>query len=60
MDIIRIIINDGWYLVSIKGSHHKYKHHNKPGIVVIPHPRKTIPVGTAAQILKIAGIYGDK
>ena len=54
-DLIRIITNDGWYCVKIKGSHHKYKHPSKSGIVVVPHPKSIIPPGTAAQILKAAG-----
>ena len=54
-DLIRIITSDGWYPVGTKGSHHKFKHPHKPGIVVIPHPKASIPPGTASQILKASG-----
>ena len=55
-DLIRIITEDGWYLVKITGSHHKYKHLIKPGIVVIPHPKSIVPPGTALRILTMAGL----
>lgn len=31
----KIILADGWYLVSINGSHHNYKHPTKKGRVTI-------------------------
>jgi predicted RNA binding protein YcfA (HicA-like mRNA interferase family) len=38
-DVIRLIEEDGWYLVRIKGSHRQYKHPTKPGLVTIAgHP----------------------
>jgi predicted RNA binding protein YcfA (HicA-like mRNA interferase family) len=55
-ELIRIVKQDGWCFVSINGSHHKFKHPKKPGIVVIPHPKQSIPPGTAAQILRMAGL----
>ena len=57
-ELIRIIANDGWYLVGIRGSHHKYKHPEKKGIVVVPHPNSKVPTGTALKILKSAGCAG--
>ncbi|MDR1876406.1 MAG: type II toxin-antitoxin system HicA family toxin [Flavobacteriaceae bacterium] len=47
---------DGWFLDRVKGSHHVFKHPIKKGIVVLPHPRKDIPTGTANSILKQAGL----
>ena len=54
--LMKIIENDGWQLVRIKGSHHHYKHTLKKGLVTIPHPKKDIPLGTVKSILKQAGI----
>ena len=34
-DIIKLIENDGWFLVKIEGSHRQYKHDEKPGRVTI-------------------------
>lgn len=55
-ELIKIVLADGWYEVSCNGSHHKFKHPSKKGIVVIPHPKKEMPIGTAEKILKMAGI----
>jgi len=45
----------GWHLDRVNGSHHVYKHPTRPGLVVIPHPRKDIPAGTARNILRQIG-----
>ena len=55
-EIIKEIEADGWYLVGTKGSHNQYKHPSKPGRVTVPHPKKDLPRGTAASILKQAGL----
>ncbi|MDR0520165.1 MAG: type II toxin-antitoxin system HicA family toxin [Clostridiales Family XIII bacterium] len=55
-ELIRIIRKDGWYLVKVSGDHHKFKHPSKSGIVVLPHPLKDIPAGTAGAVLRQAGI----
>jgi predicted RNA binding protein YcfA (HicA-like mRNA interferase family) len=34
-EIIKIIEEDGWYLVATKGSHRQYKHPEKPGRITI-------------------------
>ncbi len=35
-EFYRILLNDGWYPISQKGSHVKMKHDKKPGILVFP------------------------
>lgn len=55
-DLIKLIEKDGWIIVSSKGSHRKYKHPTKNGIVIIPFHNCDIPKGTANSILKQAGI----
>ena len=51
--LIKTLKKDGFDLVSINGSHHKLK---KDGmIVVVPHPKKDLPLGTVRQIYKQAG-----
>ena len=55
-ELIRIVENDGWYLVRIKGSHHHFKHPTKPGKVTITHPKNIVPTGLASKALKQAGI----
>lgn len=55
-EAIRMIQQDGWYLVAVKGSHHQFKHPTKPGRVTITHPRKDLPAGTLNSIRKQAGL----
>ena len=46
--IIRRLEAEGWVLVSSRGSHHKFK---KGAItLVVPHPKKDLPIGTARSI----------
>ena len=56
LDLIRMIEANGWFQVSKKGSHLKFNHKKKTGVVVIPHPKKDMPTGTAQNILKMAGV----
>lgn len=51
--IIKRLEAEGFERVSIKGSHHKYR----KGIVtvIIPHPKKDLPLGTARSIAKMVG-----
>lgn len=56
-EIIRILLKDGWYeYSSATGSHHSFKHHTKRGRVVVPHPKKDLPIGTVRNIAKQAQI----
>lgn len=55
-DLIRLLLDDGWYLDSTRGSHHHFKHPEKKGKVTVPHPKKDLPQGTANAILKQAGL----
>lgn len=51
--IIRKLKDDGFVLRFVKGSHHKFRKAGKT--VIVPHPRKDLPVGTARNIAKQAG-----
>ena len=54
MRIIRIILNDGWHLKAVKGSHHQYTHPVKPGKVTIPYHAGDIAPVIVNSILKQA------
>ncbi len=54
-EFIAIAEAHGWVLERVSGSHHVYKHPTRPGLVVIPHPRKDIPAGTARALLRQIG-----
>lgn len=52
-DVIKMIEEDGWYIVATKGSHRQYKHSLKPGRVTIAgHPSDDLAPGTLNSILK--------
>lgn len=55
-NLIRDLKADGWMLDRVNGSHHVFKHPTKPGVVVVPHPRKDLGKGLVAAIRKSAGI----
>lgn len=58
-DIIRIMEEDGWFLVATRGSHRQYKHGKKPGRVTIAgHLNHDIAIGTLNSILKQANLKG--
>ena len=51
--IVKRLLGDGFALVSIKGSHHKFR---KGALtVIVPHPKKDLPKGTARAIARQAG-----
>ncbi|MDP8947652.1 MAG: type II toxin-antitoxin system HicA family toxin [Actinomycetota bacterium] len=56
-EVIRLIEQDGWQLVSTKGSHRQYKHPGKRGLVTVPgKPGDELAPGTLNSILKQAGL----
>lgn len=55
-EVIKILINDGWFEVNCSGDHHQFKHSVKKGRVTVTHPRKDIPVKTFLSIMKQAQI----
>jgi len=53
-EIINQLKAAGWEHVSTRGSHHKYKNPATGKSVIVPHPKKDLPQGTAKAILKQA------
>ena len=51
--IIKRLKEEGYVLISIRGSHHKFRKGNST--LIIPHPRKDLPLGTARSIAQDAG-----
>lgn len=59
-DIIKTIEADGWYLVTIRGSHRQYKHPIKRGRVTVSgHLAKDMPIGLVKSVLKQAQLEKD-
>jgi predicted RNA binding protein YcfA (HicA-like mRNA interferase family) len=56
-EIIRILEDDGWYLVGTRGSHRQYKHPVRPGrVTVAGKPSDDLAPGTLNSILKQSGL----
>lgn len=56
-EAIRLIEQDGWFLVASRGSHRQFKHPVKPGRVTIAgKPSDDLAPGTFNSILKQAGL----
>lgn len=56
-EVIKIITDDGWYLVKQVGSHRQYKHPTKSGRVTIAGKMSDdVAPGTLNSILKQAGL----
>ena len=53
-DLIRELVDLGWVLDRVRGSHHVFKHPQRPGIIVVPHPKKELGPGLVAAIRKQA------
>ena len=51
--IIERLRKDGFELVSVRGSHHKYVKDGR--VVMVPHPKNDLPLGTARNIARQAG-----
>ena len=55
-ELIKRLMEDGWVLRGVKGSHRVYTHPIKPGHISVPHPRKDLGQGLVNKLLKQAGL----
>ena len=56
-EVLRLLHEDGWFLVAQRGSHRQYKHESKVGRVTVPgKPSDDLAPGTQNSILKQAGL----
>ena len=56
-DLLRMLNEDGWFLVATRGSHRQFKHPVKPGRVTVPgKPADDLAPGTLNSILKQPGL----
>jgi predicted RNA binding protein YcfA (HicA-like mRNA interferase family) len=59
--VIKLIEEDGWYLVATKGSHRQFKHPTKPGRVTIAgHLNDDLARGTLNSIFNQAQLPKPK
>lgn len=58
--LIKILTEDGWYVVRQKGSHMVMKHDTKEGMLIVPnHGSAEVGTGLEKKLLKQAGIRGN-
>jgi predicted RNA binding protein YcfA (HicA-like mRNA interferase family) len=56
-EILRILHEDGWYLVATRGSHRQFKHGSKPGrVTVAGKSSDDLAPGTLNSILRQSGL----
>jgi predicted RNA binding protein YcfA (HicA-like mRNA interferase family) len=56
-EVLRMLNDDGWFLVATRGSHRQFKHSAKAGRVTVPgKPNDDLAPGTLNSILKQAGL----
>ncbi len=57
-ELVKVLKQNGWTLIRVKGSHHIFKHQSLPNLVVVPiHGENAdVPTGTLNDILKKAGL----
>jgi predicted RNA binding protein YcfA (HicA-like mRNA interferase family) len=57
MEVLRLLRDDGWYLVATRGSHRQFKHPTKLcRVTVAGKPSNDLAPGTLSSILKQAGL----
>ena len=57
--VLRMLADDGWVLVAMRGSHRQFSHSTKPGrVTVAGKDSDDLAPGTFNSILKQAGLKG--
>jgi predicted RNA binding protein YcfA (HicA-like mRNA interferase family) len=54
--VIRLLEAADWRLVRVTGSHHHFRHPERPGTATVAHPVKDIPPGTLRSIERQTGV----
>lgn len=56
-DVIRLLEEDGWYQVRMRGSHRQFKHPAKRGLVTVAgHSGDDLAIGTLGNVRRQAGL----
>ena len=58
-DIVRRLEREGFVLVSVHGSHHKFHNSQSKRTVIVIHPKKDIAIGTVRAMYRQAGWAKD-
>ena len=55
-EILKMLLDDGWYEVNCVGDHHQFKHSTKPGRVTLRHPVKDLSLRDLKSIERQSGL----
>ncbi|MBT9559495.1 MAG: type II toxin-antitoxin system HicA family toxin [Myxococcales bacterium] len=55
-ELLHELQHAGWTISRVRGSHHVMKHPTRPGLVVLPHPKKDLGIGLVRAIRRQAGL----
>jgi predicted RNA binding protein YcfA (HicA-like mRNA interferase family) len=56
-EVIKLLEEDGWYIVRTRGSHRQFHHPTKPGTVTVAGKLSVdMPTGTLNSVFKQAGL----
>jgi predicted RNA binding protein YcfA (HicA-like mRNA interferase family) len=58
--LVKLLEQAGWKLITARGSHHIFRHAQRPGHISVPHPRKDLGIGLVKKLMKQAGIEEQK
>ena len=60
-EVIRMLVQDGWIMVTTVGSHRQFKHSTKPGRVTVSGSLgDDMPKGTLGSVKRQARLKGTK
>lgn len=55
-EVIRKLLDDGWFHVSTEGDHWHFKHPTKSGKTTVPHPKKELGIFVIKSIERQSGV----
>ena len=55
-EVLKMLLDDGWYEVNCVGDHHQFKHPTKPGRVTLRRPVKDLGIRDLRSIAKQSGL----
>lgn len=51
-EVLKMLLDDGWYEVNCVGDHHQFKNPTKPGRVTLRHPVKDLGIDLGIRDLR--------
>lgn len=55
-EVLKMLLDDGWYEVDCVGDHHQFKHPTKTGKVTLRHPVKDLGIRDLKSIARQSGL----